>query len=131
MTKDLALLWDGDADSVTSEEFLDAIAGRMEEMLSDGVDVEAEEFETEFETVTLVDDEGGEVTCEIVYRAIRGEEEYAVLMDEEGGALVLHCVYDGEDENSYHFEEPDEVTAESVFAEFEEEMGEPLEDGDE
>ena len=123
MTKDLAALWEGEAESVTSGEFLDAVAQRMAEELADDAD--------ELETVTLVDDEGNEVTATIIYRAIRGEDEYVVLMDDEGGALVVRCVYDDEEENSYHFEEPDAETADSVFAECEEEMAGYAEDGDE
>ena len=124
MTRDLAALWEGEAESVNSEEFLDAIAGRMaEELYADSGE--------DLETITIVDDEGNEVTATVVYRAIRGEDEFAVLVDDEGGALVVRCVYDGEEENSYHFEEPDAETADSVFAEFEEEMENYPEDEDE
>ncbi len=125
MTKDLALLWDGEAESVTSAEFLDAIAARLSEELD-----EENWDDSGIETVTLVDDDGNEVDLTVVYRTVRGDDEYAVLMDDEGGAMVVRCVYEGENEDSFHFEQPDEATGESVFEEFSEEM-ESLEDGDE
>ena len=119
MTKDLAALWDGDAMAVTSEEFLDAIAERVREEFEG----EYDENLPEFETYTLVGDDGREEDYTLVYRATRGEEEYAVLLsdEEEGKVLIARCVYDGDECN---FDAVDDETADDVFAEFEAECPE-------
>ena len=118
MTKDLAALWDGEAEAqpLSSEAFLDAIADTLAGIMA----------EPDYEQVTLVDEEGRETLVSLVFRTVRGEEEYAVLTDEEGDVLVVHCVYD-DDGESYHFEPVDEETADDVFAEFNEVLEE---DGD-
>lgn len=69
--------------------------------------------------VVILADEAGEVRYEVLYRALRGEEEYAVLMpaEEDDGLLILRCVYpvDGDEPG---FADADEDTAQDVYAEF-------------
>ena len=128
MTKDLAALWEGDAMAVTSEEFLEAIAERItEELEAVG---EYEENLPDFETYTLVGDDGEEEDYTLVYRAMRGDDEYAVLLsdEEEGKVLIARCNYDG-DECS--FDAVDDEIADDIFAEFESECPEFFEGEDE
>ncbi len=127
MTKDLALLWDGEAQSVTSEEFLDAVADRIRGEIED-----MEAAMPDFEVIDLEDEDGNTASYMIVYRTVRGEDEYAVLLSEEdpSEALVLRCIYEDEDEETCSFEVPDPEIADDVFAEFEEECGDLFDQDD-
>ncbi len=126
MTKDLAALWEGDAAAVTSEEFLDAVAERIREEMEDADDGD-DEAVIDFETVVLRDEEGNEESFALVYRAMRGDDEYAVLLsdDEEGSVLIVRCVYE-QDDCSY--EPVDEETADDIFDEFQAECPEFFDD---
>ena len=119
MTRDLALLWEGEAEAqpVDSTAFLDAIAAHIDNYLSE---TDAEGDMPDFEHFTLVDDEGREEDFVLVYRTVRDEEEYAVMFSAEDAekVLVVRCVYEDGNDDAYHFAAPEDGIADDVFAEF-------------
>ena len=110
MTKDLALLWNGECTAVNSTQFLDAIAENLAAAYE-----EDDEDDAEYMTLTLPD--GSKADYELVYRAQLGEDEYAVLVpadDEDMDVLVLQVIYDDE-ANEEAFVEADPEAAATVF----------------
>ena len=110
MTKDLALLWEGEADVTNTSDFLDTIADELSDQLGGAGDRGAaeDEAEEEPEMITLVDDEGEEVEMEVLFRTEIDEEEYALLYSEERDLeLVLRYVWN-EDGSEYSLEEADD-----------------------
>ena len=125
MTRDLALLWEGEAEArpVDSTAFLDAIAEYIENSLAE---MGAEDDMPDFEHFTLVDDEGRAEDFVLVYRTVRGEDEYAVMFSVEDAekVLVVRCVYEDGNDDAYHFASPEDGIADDVFAEFAQECPE-------
>lgn len=78
--------------------------------------------------VVLASD-SGEAQYEVLYRALRGEEEYAVLVptggEEEDALLILRCLYPEDDEEP-SFEDADEAVAADVYTEFLAEFAEEM-----
>ena len=112
MTKDLALLWEGDCKAVNSTQFLDAIAENLAAAYE-----EDDDEEDESELVTLTMDDGTQADYELVYRAQVGEEEYAVFVpanDDDPDVLVLQVIYD-EERDEEAFVEADPEAAGTVF----------------
>lgn len=75
----------------------------------------------------------GSVTYEVLYRALRGDDEYAVLaptQDEEESIMILRCVYPEEGDTPM-FDDADEEIGDSVYEEFMQVFAEELADNEE
>lgn len=110
MTKDLALLWEGECTAVNSKKFLSAISDRLYEVYGD---------EDEGEYVTLTDDEGNSAEYELAYECQIGEDVYVVLvpMDEDDmDVLVLKSVMEENGEET--FVNADAAISEEVYEMF-------------
>lgn len=119
---ELADLADGIAEAVqmaldtieNDDDFLTAVAACLAQIYSD-------------DQVVLSNDEG-DTQYEVVYRALRGEDEYAVLFPVDGeqdSLLILRCIYPDGNE-SPAFEDADEEIAASVYTEFMQEFADEL-----
>lgn len=109
MTKDLAALWEGPCRAVNTREFLQTVA--------DNLAAAYDEENDDNDVVTLTLDDGTQADYELMYRAMLGEEEYAVFVpldEEDQDVVILRVVYDESSDEELFVPAPEEA-AEEVF----------------
>ena len=89
--------------------------------MSDIIENNSEELEDEENYITLTDDDGNEVSFEILYTVEYKERIFAVLLpfDEEDDGIVILEIIEGDDEEFDDFVSvEDDALLEEVYAEF-------------